>query len=171
MTNWDEDELVCPHCKDEDLVLPTHIRNSTVLLIGEFPGDEEIKHGRPFVGATGSVLKTELARVGLDIRQFSLANLWIHKPNSNKACLEYGITKIIQIAKGKTAILLIGSDVVGYFVDEKVSQVNGLEVKSPYLSAPLIMACIQPATVFHQPLGELRLTLSKFAKKLKEITK
>ena len=77
--------------------------------------------------------------------------------------------QVIKEAKGKQAILLIGSDTIKYFCDLKVHNVNGLEVKSNYFSAPLVMACVQPATVFHGCVGELRLGLNKFAKRIEMI--
>jgi uracil-DNA glycosylase family 4 len=144
------------------------------LIIGEFPGAEEIKKGSPMVGAMGGVLRTELGRVGMDMRQMRVGNLWLHPPpkKSNdlyKPCLGHGKEMIVKEARNRKAILLIGSATVEEFCNEKVSMVSGLEVESPYFSAPLIMACVQPATVFHQGLGELRLGLYKFSEKVKEL--
>lgn len=161
-----EDIYTCPICKNTDCVPAGGKRNSKILLIGEFPGDDEVKSGKPFSGATGGVLRTELGRLGADMSQFRITNLWLHKPNHNEDCLKYSVEQVIKEAKGKQAILLIGSDTVKYFCDKKVSQVNGLEVKSDYLSAPLIMACIQPATVFHSMVGELRFALKRFAERI-----
>jgi hypothetical protein len=53
--------------------------------------------------------------------------------------------------------------------DEMVSEVSGLEVKSIYLSAPLLFACVQPATVFHGGIGELRQALEKFRIKVDKL--
>lgn len=164
-----EDIYVCPVCKTSDIVPPSGKEKSKILIVGEFPGSDEIKTGRPFSGATGGILRTELAKLGIDLSSIRIMNMWMHLPNKNEKCLEYGVQQVIQEAKGKQAILLIGSDTVKYFCDLKVHNVTGLEVKSNYFSAPLIMACVQPATVFHGTLGELRLSLKKFADKIERM--
>jgi hypothetical protein len=130
---------------------------------------DEVKSGKPFSGATGSVLRIELGKLGVDLSRMRIANLWLHIPNHNEDCLKYSVEQVIKEAKGKEAILLIGSDTVKYFCDAKVSQVNGLEVKSNYLSAPILMALIQPATVFHGCAGELRFGLKRFVEKVEGI--
>lgn len=166
MTDEWEDIYTCPICKNKDCVPAGGKESSKILLIGEFPGEDEIVTGKPFSGATGGVLRTELAKLGVDLSRLRLSNLWLHLPNKNEDCLNYSIQQVIKEAKGKEAILLIGSDTVKYFTGKKVSQVNGLEVKSDYLSAPLIMALIQPATVFHGCVGELRFGLKRFADRI-----
>ena len=166
---WDDDLYTCEHCNRDDLVLASGSKKAGILIIGEFPGAEEIKKGKPMIGAMGGVLRTELGRVGLDMRQMRLCNLWLHPKNKNEDCLKYGKETAIKEARNRKAILLLGSDTVKEFCNEKVSEVSGLKVESPYLSAPLIFACVQPATVFHQGLGSLRLSLEKFAKKVKEL--
>lgn len=162
--DWGDVEEVfkCPACGSEDIVPPAGKKNSPILIVGEYPGDEEIREGKPLVGATGSIFKTELARLGIDIKALRLCNLWQHVPNKNKECLEHGAKVVIKEAEGRQAILLIGSDTMKFFCDKSVSATSGLEVKSPYFSAPLIMSCVQPATVFHSPIGEFRLSLQKF---------
>jgi uracil-DNA glycosylase family 4 len=164
-----EDIYTCPICKNNDCVPPAGRGKSKVLIVGEFPGVDEIRTGKPFSGATGGILSTELGRLNIDIGRIRIMNMWLHLPNKNEKCLEYGIQQVIKEAKGKEAILLIGSDTVKYFCDLKVHTVTGLEVKSNYFSAPLIMACVQPAIVFHGTIGELRLSLTKFAKRIEGI--
>lgn len=169
MTDAWEDIYTCPICKSTDCVPASGKKHSKIFLIGEFPGEDEVRTGKPFSGATGGVLRAELAKLGADLSQFRIANMWLHKPNHNEDCLKYSIEQVIKEAKGKEAILLIGSDTVKYFCDKKVSQINGLEVKSDYLSAPLIMCCIQPAIVFHSVIGELRFALKRFSERIEGI--
>jgi len=168
MSNWD-DIYTCPKCKSDECVPAVGSTKSKILVVGEFPGKDEIKSGKPFSGATGAVLRTEMAKVGLDINRMRLCNLWYHVPNKNKECLDHGMQLVIKDAMNKQAILLIGSDVVKIFCDMSVSLVNGLQVTSPYLSAPIIMACVQPAVVFSNSIGELQWTLRKFAKLVEEV--
>ena len=169
--NWDDEGFVCPICQSTAYVPPSGSEDALVLIIGEEPGNKEIQDGRPMVGAMGGVLRTELWKLGYDLDMFRLANLWFHPaykkdhPTYNE-CLNHGVEILIKEAQNKKAILLIGSDTVSFFCNEKVSEVSGLQVKSPYLSAPIIYACVQPATVWHGGIGELRLSLTKFIKRL-----
>ena len=174
--NWDDITTAydCPICKREDCVPTAGLRDSPILLIGEKPGDDEVKYGKPFCGASGGVLKAELAYFGVDIKRLRICNLWLHEPSKDKAldekCLAYSAGKVVEEAKGKKVILLIGSDAVKYFTGYSVSKVAGLHVTSSYLSAPVIMAMPNPAEVFHKGgIGEVRLSLQKFAKEIEDL--
>lgn|SRR5574341_149912 len=170
--SWDDENFTCPICKSQDYVPIGGNLNSSVMIIAESPGDEEIQKGIPMVGAMGGVLKAELRRLGLDLNMFRLANLWFHPPHKKdhplyKDCLNHGVEVLIKEAQNKKAILLIGSETVSFFCNKKVSNVSGLQVKSTYLSMPIIYACVQPAIVFHHSgIGELRTSLEKFVKRL-----
>ncbi len=177
---WDDDIYTCEYCGSDDMVLASGPKRAKILIIGEEPGKDEIKKGKPMVGAMGTVLRSELGRVDLDMNQMRLTNLWLHPQQKIKAkdldgqsikqrCFDHGIEEAIKEAANRQAILLLGSDTVKFFCDEKVSEVNGLVVQSPHLSAPLLFACVQPAQVFHGGLGEVRLSLQKFAKKVGEL--
>jgi len=166
---WEDDFLTCTVCGSEEMVLPSGNSNSKILVVGEFPGRDEIKRGRPFVGGTGKIFQIELARAGIDLKSLRLCNLWLHPPNKNQDCLDKGVETVLKEARDKEAILLLGSDTVSYFCDKKVSDVTGLRVQSSLLSAPIIMACLQPAIVFHSVVGELRLSLQKFSKEVEHL--
>jgi uracil-DNA glycosylase family 4 len=159
---------VCPSCAS-DCVPPRGPKTGDILLIGEFPSTDELAQLKPFCGPAGGVLRTELARHGIDLWNMLITNVWLHAPNDNENCFQAGFEECIKLAKGKKAILLIGSQTVEYFTDHKVSDVTGLEVSSKYLSAPLIMATYNPAIAFHRPVGEIRFAISAFANKLKEM--
>jgi uracil-DNA glycosylase family protein len=49
-----------------------------MMLVGEQPGDQEDRQGRPFVGPAGEVLDHALAEVGLDRRQLYVTNAVKH---------------------------------------------------------------------------------------------
>lgn len=161
----------CPIC-GHNLVIPTGPRDAKVLLIGERPGWEEIAASKPFVGATGDILRSELGRLEVDLWMLRLTNLWLHAPPSDEEqyekCLQFCLQQALVEIKGKKAILLIGSDTVSLFCDEKVSDVCGLVVKSNYIDRKvLVMACVNPAIAFHRAPGEMRLALKKFCEKIK----
>ena len=129
--SWDSDVYTCPHCNRDDLVLASGPRRAKILIIGEFPGDDEIKKGKPLVGATGKVLRNELARVDLDMNQMRLTNLWLHPPQKVHAkdiegqkrkeqCFKYGLDQAIKEARGKYIAIMDSDD---------ISRLNRLELE------------------------------------------
>jgi len=56
----------CPLYRDATRVVPGEgPRDAALMFVGEQPGDEEDRTGRPFVGPAGGVFDTALARVGI----------------------------------------------------------------------------------------------------------
>ena len=165
----------CPSCAGR-AVRAFGSSSSKVLLIGEFPGSIELETGRPFTGPAGGVLRKELSKLGVDLLQFRVTNLYIHEPikatkkepDKGKNCFQAGLDACLEEAKGKKAILLVGSESVEFFTGYKVSDVNGLQVESPMLSAPIIYASVNPAIVFHKSLGELRFAVTNFVKHIQK---
>jgi DNA polymerase len=54
---------------------------ASVMLVGEQPGDQEDRQGRPFVGPAGRVLDKALAEIGIDRRQVYVTNAVKHFKN------------------------------------------------------------------------------------------
>lgn len=162
---WD---FTCPVCKSDECVLPVGPKTSPILIIGDRPGVQEVKEGKPFVGATGGVLRTELSRLGIDMAAIRITNLWLHNPNNEKRCLDHGAKKAVEEAMNRKVILLIGSDTVKYFCGESVESWNGLQIPCHWFPQSKVMVSIQPAVVFHSTLGEIRFALNQFAELLKK---
>lgn len=164
-------KLDCPICH-QYMIQPAGFKSSPILIVGEFPGDDEMLSGKPFVGATGKIFRRELSLVDIDLQSVRVTNLWLHpedrKSEFHDECLNWMIEQLMEEAKGRDAILLLGSTTVKELTGYPVLSVAGLEVESEYLDAPLIMACPQPAIMFHSSVGEVKLSLKKFANKLKE---
>jgi DNA polymerase len=55
-----------------------------IALVGEAPGADEIKLGRPFVGRAGQLLDRGLAAAGIDRGQCLIANVFRYRPPDNK---------------------------------------------------------------------------------------
>jgi uracil-DNA glycosylase len=159
---------LCPACAQE-IVPPRGSTSSRILIVGEFPGQTEIEKGRPFAGPAGGVLRTELARVGLDMVRLRITNLWLHEPNKEENCFKAGYDLVLDEAKGKDAILMVGSEVVSAFTEYNVMAINGLRLdKSDHpFSASIVFACLNPAIVFHKSYGEVRFAITEFEKYLK----
>ena len=154
----------CPSCL-EDGVPPSGSKEADILIIGEFPGEAEMERGRPFCGATGKVLRNELRIAGIEFTLCRVANLWLHEPNKNENCFKAGLDIVLDEAKGRRAILLVGSECANVFIGKGVMEISGLQVESPMLSAPIIFAIVNPAIVFqpNRGIGEIRQGLKKFA--------
>ena len=153
-------DFTCKSCGRTDLVLPYGNPKSSILIIGEFPGEEEIKVGRPFVGPSGRVLKTELGRLGFSLHNAILTNLWLHEKNDDEACFNAGLENLLRLGSGKEIVLLLGSDTVSFFTDYSVMQVAGLVVDTPYFEGR-VMACPNPTLAFYGAIGEVKLSLEK----------
>ena len=59
--------------------------NASVMLIGEAPGAEEDRQGKPFVGQSGQLLDRMLAAIGLDRDKVYITNVVFWRPPGNRA--------------------------------------------------------------------------------------
>lgn len=66
------------------LVFADGTPGAPVMIVGEAPGAEEDKEGRPFVGRAGRLLNLMLAAVGLDRTQVYIANVVPWRPPGNR---------------------------------------------------------------------------------------
>ena len=59
--------------------------DTQVAIVGEAPGADEAQQGRPFVGRSGRLLRTELAAVGLEPGKCWITNVVKHRPTKDPA--------------------------------------------------------------------------------------
>ena len=59
---------------------PPHAK---IAIVGDAPGANEVRHGRPFVGAAGGLLSVMLGDAGIDINECRLLNVMEHQPPRN----------------------------------------------------------------------------------------
>ena len=164
----------CPSCATK-IVPASGIHSSNILLIGELPDKASILKGIPFATnsfftSSGKVLRTEMANVGIDYNRCRVTNLWLHEPNDNENCFQVGYEQVLEEAKGRKAILLMGALVVETFTEYKVSDVSGLQVDSAILSCPIIYAMVNPSIALqpNRGIGEIRNGLKKFSMRLEK---
>jgi DNA polymerase len=87
--------------------------NAKVMLVGQNPGAEEDKTGKPFVGRAGKFLTETLAEHGIKREELFITNIVKHASPENRkpfadeiaACIPYLITQI-AIIKPKIIVLL-----------------------------------------------------------------
>jgi DNA polymerase len=58
--------------------------DAAIMFIGEAPGEQEAKSGRPFVGASGRVLNDLLATIGLERGDVYITNVVKDRPPDNR---------------------------------------------------------------------------------------
>lgn len=70
-----------------------------IVLVGEAPGREEIRLGRPFVGRSGQLLNETLAKSGIERAHCVVANVFRFQPPANKVD-HFFISKRAAVAEG-----------------------------------------------------------------------
>ena len=176
-----EDIYKCPACDNAEGVPPHNPSKSKILIVGDFPEGDDITQGIPFRSRIGTVLQNYLSKMGYSLSQFGLCNLWQHAPDkvlknkpvyNNPDCLEHGKKVVIEEAKKKKLILLIGSNVSKVFLTKNSMEMSSLKVNEHLkiqLSAPTVLAMVKPSIVFGGTHGEVELALKKFIKQVEKI--
>lgn len=117
----------------------------------------------PFVGASGVVLRQELARIGQDIDELGLGTLWYHAKNDNPKCLDKSLGALIKALQPFPKVLLLGSECSQVFLNDYVTNISGLWLESPLLPGKQVMAATNPASILKGGgFGEFRLALELF---------
>ena len=155
-------------CKCGKMIIPARgPASAKILLVGEFPGMDEIIKGIPFIGRTGDILGTECSRAGLDLSKCRVTNLWYHAKDEKGCDVDLHKTALAKEMKGKDYILLMGSDLTKLFFGKGVMELSGLEVKNEMFPKARIFVSTNPAQLMHGPVGEFRLALSRFTEATK----
>jgi uracil-DNA glycosylase len=100
------------------LVFADGVPGSKVMFVGEAPGGDEDRIGRPFVGRAGQLLDRMLGAIGLDRGHVYIANVVPWRPPGNRtptlqetqACLPF-IRRQIDLADPEVLVCLGGSAV------------------------------------------------------------
>jgi DNA polymerase len=139
------------------------------MFVGEQPGDQEDRAGRPFVGPSGKLLDDALETVGIDRSQVYVTNTVKHfkwvasgkrrlhaKPNTTeiRACLPWLEAEIrafqpdVIVCLGATAAqALLGKDF-------RVTQQRGQPMPSRH--ARVVVATVHPSSILRAPDPEAR---------------
>lgn len=89
---------------------------SPLMLVGEAPGDEEDRQGKPFVGASGQLLDRMLAAIGRDRTNCYITNILFWRPPGNRkptpqettVCLPF-VKRHIELAHPQVLVFLGGT--------------------------------------------------------------
>ena len=158
---------------------------STVMFVGEQPGNSEDLEGRPFVGPAGGLLDRALGEAGIDRSKVYVTNVVKHfkweprgkrrihkKPNAIeiRACRPW-LDAEIKVVKPR-AIICLGSTAAQAVIGPKfkVSTQRGTFVDSPL--APFVTATVHPSSILRAPSDEARhAEIERFIDDLKKIKK
>lgn len=143
------------------LVFADGVPGSRVMFIGEAPGGDEDRIGRPFVGRAGQLLDRMLAAIGLDRGHVYIANVVPWRPPGNRtptlqetqACLPF-IRRQIDLADPEVLVCLGGSAVQTLLgVQGGITRVRGSWFDHQRESGrPLrALAMFHPAYLLRQP--------------------
>ena len=88
---------------------------SPVMFIGEAPGEDEDRQGKPFVGVSGQLFDKLLAAAGMSRKDIYISNILFWRPPGNRtptdaeiaACLPF-VERHISLIKPKVLVLLGG---------------------------------------------------------------
>lgn len=160
-------------------------QSSTVMFIGEQPGNYEDLKGKPFVGPAGGLLDKALAEAGIDRNRVYVTNVVKHfkweprgkrrihkKPNALEiqACRPW-LEAEIGVVRPRV-IICLGSTAAQAVIGPKfrVSTQRGTFVESPL--APFVTATVHPSSILRAPTDERRhAELARFIDDLKKIRK
>jgi DNA polymerase len=153
--------------------MPAGPPSSPILLVAEFPGGEEMKQGRPFVGQTGDILTEELGRVGLQLSQFRITTLWLHQiAKKGEPCpIDFHLQQLVGEMIGRKVIFLMGSDTVKRLCKQNMTDVSSLRVVGPFIPSDAIaLASPNPAIAMHGSIGELRLAFTRLSEVIRYVS-
>ncbi len=133
-----------------------------VMLVGEAPGSEEDRDGRPFVGVSGQLLDRMLAAIGLGRQDIYIANTIYWRPPGNRsptqpetaACLPF-IQRQIELVGPKILVLLGGAAAKTLLNrSDGITRLRGrrFDYETPGLGGPIpALATYHPAFLLRQP--------------------
>lgn len=133
-----------------------------VMLIGEAPGADEDRQGKPFVGVSGQLLDRMMAAIGLDRTTFYITNVCFWRPPGNRKPTEAElaaqlpfVTRHIELVRPKVLVLVGGSSAQGLLgLNDGITRLRGrwFDYASPNLPAPIpTLPIFHPAYLLRQP--------------------
>ena len=169
MTNTNKNEQLealhnlykaCKHCPlaslgRQQVVFGEGNPNAPLLFLGEGPGREEDKVGRPFIGRSGQLLRKTIAKIGLKPEDYYITNVVKCRPPTNRLpnkgeispCTKLILKRELDIIQPKV-ICSLGSCATKVILEEKLIRMtdarkkiinkNGLSVKPVFHPAYIL---------------------------------
>ena len=162
----------CDLAKTANPVLGEGNPKAEIMFIGEAPGEQEDKQGRPFVGAAGKFLDELLNSIGLKREEVYISNVVKFRPPGNRdptpeekeQCMPW-LKMEIAILKPKV-IVPLGRHALGHFFQATVSISNAHGKPHQLTDDVTVFPIYHPAAALHN--GGLRQALYDDFKALKK---
>jgi uracil-DNA glycosylase len=178
--NLEEKMRSCQKCHLRDTctqVVPGEGNIHTeIMFIGEGPGENEDKQGRPFVGAAGKFLEEMLSLIGKKRGDVFIGNVLKCRPPGNRdplpeeveACWPWMIEQI-NFIQPKLIVTLGRHAMERFLPNQKISQIHGkvLRREIPGMGRQIFYALYHPAAALYQ--GSLRETLKTDFKRIPKV--
>lgn len=191
---FDEVRRAAAHCKACDLwrnatqtVFGEGLPKATIMLVGEQPGDQEDRIGRPFVGPAGRLLDQALSEAGIERSEVYVTNVvkhfkWapaergkrrIHKKprySEIQACRPWLDAELDRVQP--QVLVCLGASAAQALLGKefRVSRERGTFVESSL--APYTMATVHPSSILRAQDDESRHTqMKEFVEDLKKIAR
>jgi len=170
---------LCPlHLNRNNAVPGEGSYNAEIMIIGEAPGEEEDRQGRPFVGKAGKILNEILEENNIEREKVFITNIVKCRPPGNreptdeesKICMENYLYKQIELISPKI-ILLLGSVATKNLLNIKsVSAIKGKVIKK---DNRVYFVTYHPAVALYNPSkkDELRRDFKQFVEIYKKVKK
>lgn len=152
----------CELSKTSNPVLGEGNAHAGIMFIGEAPGEQEDRQGRPFVGPAGKFLDELLSSIGLERKDVYISNVVKFRPPGNRdptpeekeQCMPWLKMEIALIKPN--IIVPLGRHALGHFLArESISNAHGKPYK--LTSAVMLFPIYHPAAALHN--GGLRQSL------------
>ena len=156
----------CQRCKlapsRHNLVFGVGNPDANLVFVGEAPGADEDRAGKPFVGVSGQLLDRMLAWIGLDRTRFYITNIVFWRPPGNRtptsdevaACMPFVMRHIELVAPAM--LVPVGGPATEALLHRRdgIGRLHGrwFDYQAPGLAAP-IPACplFHPAFLLRSP--------------------
>ncbi|HYF88205.1 uracil-DNA glycosylase [Azospirillum sp.] len=134
-----------------------------VMLIGEAPGEDEDRQGKPFVGVSGKLLDRMLAQIGLDRGKVYITNILPWRPPGNRsptqaeiaACLPF-LERHVELVRPKLLVALGGVSAKTLLNRaEGITRLRGQWRSYEGTGAPVpLMPMLHPAYLLRNPIAK-----------------
>jgi probable DNA metabolism protein len=156
-------------------------KTSKIIMVGEQPGDQEDRAGKPFVGPAGQMLDTALEEVGIDRNDVYVTNTVKHfkweprgtrrihaKPNAREiqACKPW-LTAELQVLKPQMVVCLGATAAQALMGKEfRITKSRG-EIFRDTPFAPWLMATVHPSSILRTPSEDREAAYRAFVEDLR----
>jgi uracil-DNA glycosylase family 4 len=147
--------------------------DADIIFIGEAPGYNEDRLGRPFVGQAGAFLDELLALVGLSRKDVYIANVVKCRPPGNRdplpgeilACKPW-LDRQLEVIRPKVVVTLGRFSLARFLPNESIGKVHG---RARQFGDIVCFPMYHPAAALHQ--GSLRKIIEEDMQRLPDVLK